>query len=134
MGKILCRKILCLDCNTEGLGQIFLRKDNSISYVRIRHYTGLDPTNKKPTFKYCRVSDKATLDNLAISLSQESMLNASKPDLTGLDQKSKTIAQNLGNTVLIPNTNLIQFVSFRSAASSAAARLSQHLARRRDVS
>ena len=51
-------------------------------------------SNKKPRFKYCKVSDKATLYNLAISICQNSMVKASKADLRLLDQKNKFIEQN----------------------------------------
>jgi hypothetical protein len=110
--KIKCVKILCLNCNKEGLGQVFLTKDNRISYCRVRHYKGLDKTTKKPLFKYCKVSDKSTLDNLAISLTQDFNKDVSKPmapkfmvkasgsDLRPLDQKNKFIEQNSVNQAL----------------------------------
>ncbi len=92
--KIQCRKLECLECHKVGLAQIFLAKDR-ISYVRIRHYQELDPNTKKPQFKYCKVSDQATLNNLAVSLGQESIVKASEADLKPLDQKNKIIEQKL---------------------------------------
>ena len=109
--KIQCRKILCLDCKVEGLGQIFLGKNNRISYCRIRHYVGLDPTTRKPQFKYCRVSDQSTLNNLAISLVQDSAT------ADHIDQNTENIDQNSKNQSL--NTKIqVQSLLHEGSSSS----------------
>src|SRR4030042_1251737 len=74
MGKIKCLKLECNVCHNVGLAQIFLRKDSTIRYCRVRHYDRLDPVTKKPQFTYHPFSDLQALETLlsqqGISLSE----------------------------------------------------------------
>jgi hypothetical protein len=72
MSVIKCLKLKC-ECGKEGLAQVFLRKDGSISYARVRHYSHIDKDSHKPQFTYCKITDlealKTLLLNHGISLS-----------------------------------------------------------------
>jgi hypothetical protein len=75
MGRIKCMKMDCQECHKVGLAQVFLRKDGSISYARIRHYSHIDKDSKKPQFTYCKINElaslKALLKSQGISLSTD---------------------------------------------------------------
>ena len=62
-------------CHKKGLAQLFLRKDTTIRYARIRHYTHIDKESKKPQFTYCKLQElhalKTLLLNKGISLSTD---------------------------------------------------------------
>ena len=59
----------------EGLAQIFLNKEGTIRYARIRHYSHNDAVTHKPQFTYCKIEDLESLKTLLktqdISLSTE---------------------------------------------------------------
>ncbi len=55
--KIVCRKLECPICKVNTSAQLFLRKDNSIRYIRFRHYLKLDKDSRKPLFKYHSVEN-----------------------------------------------------------------------------
>ena len=94
MGRIKCLKFECPICHKEGLAQLFLRKDGSISYARIRHYSHRDKVTHKPQFTYCKIEDlealKTLLSQQNISLSsigqdgQVQNINTLDPQLRGL--------------------------------------------------
>jgi hypothetical protein len=64
MGKIRCYKGYEYQiCKTQGLMQVFYRKDGSISYARIRHFSHLDQINRKPQFIYHRQDDLGAIEN-----------------------------------------------------------------------
>src|SRR4030042_202173 len=91
MGKIKCLKLECNVCHNVGLAQIFLRKDSTIRYCRVRHYLKLDSVTRKPLFEYHKVEDLQALETLlsqqGISLStvgqagQGQNLNTHDPQL-----------------------------------------------------
>ena len=66
LGKIKCLKLECNLCHRAGLAQIFLRKDGSISYARVRHYTHRDSATKKPQFLYHKIENLEELQTLLI--------------------------------------------------------------------
>ena len=74
MGKIKCLKLECPICHNVGLAQIFLRKESTIRYCRVRHYLKLDSVTRKPLFEYHKVEDLHALETLlpqqGISLSE----------------------------------------------------------------
>ena len=51
MSKIKCVKLEFPQCNTVGLAQVFLKTDNSVRYIRFRHYIGLNDL-RKAQFEY----------------------------------------------------------------------------------
>jgi hypothetical protein len=65
----------CPKCNKTGSAQIFLRKDSTVRYARVRHYDRLDSATKKPQFTYCKIEDlealKTLLLNQGVSLSAD---------------------------------------------------------------
>jgi hypothetical protein len=64
MGRIKCVKLECNICHRIGLAQVFLRKDGSISYARVRHYSHRDKVSHKPQFTYCKIEDLEALKTL----------------------------------------------------------------------
>jgi hypothetical protein len=75
MTKYECVKdFTCEVCNVRGLLQII-----SGNYVRVRHYTGLDPLSRKPRFLYHRQSQEYLEQKLRESKSNTSL------DLNGQD-------------------------------------------------
>ena len=73
--KIKCLKMECPQCHKKGLAQLFLRKDSTIRYARIRHYSHIDKESRKPQFTYCKLRElhelKTLLLNKGISLSTD---------------------------------------------------------------
>jgi hypothetical protein len=73
--KIKCVKIECPICGNNGSCQLFLNRDNRISYARVRHYSHIEKESKKPQFTYCKLNDldalKTLLLNKGISLSTD---------------------------------------------------------------
>ena len=79
MAKYQCvRDFTCELCNKKGLLQII-----SKSYVRVRHYSHLDPISKKPQFIYHRQS----LEYLAKNQSLINGLVGQSLDQASHDQK-----------------------------------------------
>jgi hypothetical protein len=78
MGKIKCVKLECPQCHNMGLTQLFLRKDSTVRYARVRHYQKRDSTTKKPQFTYCKIEDLQAL--ITLLKSQGISLSVGKAD------------------------------------------------------
>jgi hypothetical protein len=89
MGRIKCVKLECSICHKVGLAQIFLRKDGSISYARVRHYSHLDKVSKKPQFTYCKIEDLETLKALIKSKGISLSIDEVKKGQLGQGQTNK---------------------------------------------
>ena len=71
MTTIKCFKTNCPICNRDGTAQVFLRKDNTVSYTRVRHYSHIDTETHKPQFTYCKLQNdtvETLLSQAGISL------------------------------------------------------------------
>ena len=97
MGRIKCLKLKC-KCGKEGLAQVFLRKDGSISYARVRHYSHIDKVSKKPQFEYHKIEDlealKTLLSQQGISLSTIGQVGQAQ-NLNTLDPQLRSSRRNL---------------------------------------
>jgi hypothetical protein len=60
MAKYKCLKLECPLCHKTGSAQLFLRKDSTIKYARVRHYSHIDKDSKKPQFTYCKIENLDT--------------------------------------------------------------------------
>jgi hypothetical protein len=62
--KINCVRLVCPQCQKEGLAQVFLNNAGSIRYARIRHYSHNDSVTYKPQFTYCKIENLEALKDL----------------------------------------------------------------------
>src|SRR4030042_6818621 len=97
MRKIKCLKLKC-ECGREGLAQVFLRKDGSISYARVRHFSNTDKVSKKPQFTYCKIEDLDALK--ALLKSQSISLSTDKVEAGQLGQRSTDKNHDLKNSAI----------------------------------
>jgi hypothetical protein len=97
--KIHCTKLECSVCGKVGLAQIFLTKQSKISYARIRHYEGTDPTTKKLKFTYHKIENSVQLE----SLISEGLQSKGEAPIgqSGLDQNQNNHDLKLSNLSLI---------------------------------
>jgi intergrase/recombinase len=58
MTKYKCFKTQCPTCGNTGSLQLFINRENRITYARVRHYKG------KGKFTYCKTEDLEALKNL----------------------------------------------------------------------
>lgn len=77
--KIKCvSKFLC-ECKNVGLAQLFLNREGSIRYARVRHYSHSNAVTHKPQFTYCKIEDLESLKTLlktqGISLTTEKAIS-----------------------------------------------------------
>jgi hypothetical protein len=72
--RIKCLKLEC-QCGKTELGQLFLNKEGTIRYARVRHFSHNDTLTHKPQFTYCRIGDldavKTLLKSQDMSLDTE---------------------------------------------------------------
>jgi hypothetical protein len=95
MGRIKCLKLKC-KCGREGLAQVFLRKDGSISYARVRHYSHIDKDSKKPQFTYCKITDLGALKTLL--LKQDISLSIDRAEMGQMGQGQTDKNHDLENS------------------------------------
>ena len=93
-------------CHNIGLAQVFLRKDGSISYARVRHYSHRDKVSHKPQFTYCKIEDlealKTLIESQGISLSN----NKAKMGQVGQNQTDKNHDLENSNSTLKQKNNV----------------------------
>jgi hypothetical protein len=58
MTKYKCIKTQCPICGNTGSLQLFINKENRITYARVRHYKG------KGKFNYCKIEDLEAMKTL----------------------------------------------------------------------
>ena len=104
MARIKCLKLRC-KCGKVGLAQVFLRKDGSISYARVRYYSHRDKDSRKPQFIYCKIEDQEALK--ALLKSQGISLSTDKAEAGQLCQSQIDKNHDLEN----PNSSLNQVAS-----------------------
>ena len=89
--KIKCVKLQCPICNKQGSCQLFLNRLGQIRYARIRHYSHINKTSKKPQFTYCKIEDlealKTLLSNKNIQLNTNKTNNGQSGHQSNIDQK-----------------------------------------------
>jgi hypothetical protein len=88
MGRIKCLKLKC-ECGKEGLAQVFLRKDGSISYARTRHFSHTDKVSHKPQFTYCKMEDLDALKTLLLNQGVSLSVDMAKSGKIGQGQTDK---------------------------------------------
>ena len=95
MGRIKCLKLKC-ECGKEGLAQVFLRKDGSISYARVRHFSHTDKVSHKPQFTYCKITDLDALKTLL--LKQDISLSIDRAEMGQMGQGQTDKNHDLENS------------------------------------
>ncbi len=69
----------CQVCGKTGLAQLFLNKEGTIRYARVRHFTHNNVLTHKPQFSYCKIENLDILKDLlktqTISLTTEKALD-----------------------------------------------------------
>jgi hypothetical protein len=95
MGRIKCLKLKC-KCGKEGLAQVFLRKDGSISYARTRHFSHTDKVSHKPQFTYCKITDLDALKTLL--LKQDISLSIDRAEVGQIGQGQTENNHDLENS------------------------------------
>jgi hypothetical protein len=58
MVRYKCFKTQCPKCGNTGSLQLFINRENRITYARVRHYKG------KGKFTYCKLENRETLKTL----------------------------------------------------------------------
>jgi hypothetical protein len=86
--KIKCVKLQWPVCGKTGSCQLFLNRNNKITYAKVRHYSHIDKQTKKLQFEYHKIMDlealKTLLLNKGFSLSTSNVLSGQ------IGQKSTT--------------------------------------------
>jgi len=102
-----------------GLAQLFLNKEGTIKYARVRHYSHADAVTHKPQFTYCKLTDLESLKTLlktqGINLSIEKAVGQ-----VG-QSESREIHDPLSpkNSLIQQNTSGCRLVWFRTLAFQA---------------
>ena len=78
----------CPKCHKNGLAQLFLRRDSTARYARVRHYSHKDKESKKPQFTYCKIENTQSLKTLICQ--QRISLSVDKAESGHIGQKSNT--------------------------------------------
>ena len=95
MARIKCLKLNC-NCGKKGLAQVFLRKDGSISYARVRHFSHTDKVSHKPQFTYCKITDLDALKTLL--LKQDISLSIDRAEMGQMGQGQTDKNHDLENS------------------------------------
>jgi intergrase/recombinase len=73
--KIKCVKLQCPVCNKSGTCQLFLNRLGQVRYARVRHYSHINKTSRKPQFTYHKLENlealKTLLSNKGIQLNTD---------------------------------------------------------------
>ncbi len=96
--KTKCIKLEC-QCGKTGLAQLFLNKEGTIRYARVRHFSHNDAATHKPQFTYC------TIENLDVL---KDLLKAQSISLTTEKAKDGQVGQADNGDLIKPENSLNQ--------------------------
>ena len=118
--KIKCVKLVCSQCQKEGLAQLFLNNAGTIKYARVRHYSHNDAATHKPQFTYCKIENLEPLKTLLKT--QDINLPNEKADSGQVGQSQNRKEHDLTkpkNSLIQQNMSGCRLVWFRTLAFQA---------------
>jgi hypothetical protein len=118
--KFKCVKLVCSQCQKEGIAQLFLNNTGSIRYARVRHFSHNDAVSHKPQFTYCKIDNLDILKDLLKS--HNISLDTEKATSGQIGQSQNTKAHDLNkptNSLNQQNICGCRLVWFRTLAFQA---------------